>query len=255
MLPAECPNRTDREIRQQKAERPSDQRHDQTFHEHLGDQPTPGRAERGADRDFPGSNEPAHQEQVGDVGARDQHHDTDGGEQNQQRRTHFTDHRFLKAPDFGRLLRAGVRVLKRQPLGDCPQFGVCLLDGGASFHPCHDSEVVTAAAGICRVHGDRDPVFRLPRGKAETRRHHAHDRERRAAQGDRASQRRVGAEAALPHAVAEDDHIGFAGRVLLCLKPRPSAGATQQLERVPGDRGVDDSIGPFASTKVALPPV
>ena len=120
-------DRTDRQVRQQEPEAAAGQGEDDAFGEHLEDEAPAAGAERGADGDFLAAHRRAHQQQVGDVGARDQDDDGDGREQRQQRRPDARDDAFLQADDFSGFVRAVLGILHRQPFGDGLHLGAGLL--------------------------------------------------------------------------------------------------------------------------------
>ena len=136
------------QVRQQEPEASAGEGEDDAFGEHLEDEAPPAGAERRPDGDFLAAHRRAHQQQVGDVGARDQDHDGDGREERQQRRPDARDDAFLQADDLRGFVRAVLGILHRQAFGDGLHLGAGLLHGDAWLQPCDDGEKMSAA---CRV--------------------------------------------------------------------------------------------------------
>ncbi len=102
-------NRTDRQVRQQQAERAARQGEHEALGSIWSDQAAAAGAERRPDGDLLAANRRAHQQQVGDVGARDQDDDADGGKQREQRRADPRDDALVQADDLGGFIRAACR--------------------------------------------------------------------------------------------------------------------------------------------------
>ena len=124
-------DRTNGQIREQEPDGAAGQGQDDAFGEHLQDEPAAAGAESRADRDLFPADRRAHQQQVGDVRARDQDDHADGREEREQRRADPGDHVLLQADDLGGFAGAGLRVLNRQPFGDPLHLGAGLLHGDA----------------------------------------------------------------------------------------------------------------------------
>ena len=73
-----------RPARQQHAQRAAQQKQQHALDEHLPDEARPAGPERRSDDALPRSRHGARQQQVGDVGARDEQHEADGAEHQQQ---------------------------------------------------------------------------------------------------------------------------------------------------------------------------
>ena len=243
---AQRPNRPDREVGEQQAERASGQRQDQALTQHLKHQTPASRAERGADGDFLGAHRRADQQQVGHVRAGDQDQDADGRHQRQEGGAAVADHLLVQGHDLRGLVGALPWILLPQALGDRLHLGLGLLLRHARLQSGDHAKEMTAAAGVGRIDRDRRPELHLPRREIETWRHHSDDRRRSAVQRDRlAEDVRVGGEPALPHAVAQHDHVVLARRVFFGPEASSQRRADlQQLEHIPGHRRVREPLGP-----------
>ena len=116
----------------------------QALREQLPRDAPPARAERGMNRQLLLPSLGAHQEQVGDVGARDQQHDADRAEQDPEHLADVADDVLRQRPDVRpdpRLLEhlPGEPGRQREALDDHRQHprdvGVGLLDGDARLQP------------------------------------------------------------------------------------------------------------------------
>ena len=81
------------------AERAAEERDDEAFGEELTHQAAASRAERGAHRQLAAARAAAREEQIGEVGARDQQHQRDARGQHHQRRPHSHRHLFHERAD------------------------------------------------------------------------------------------------------------------------------------------------------------
>ena len=185
------------------------------------------------------------QEQPRDVGAGDEQHRADGGENHEERRPRLPHHVVVQADDarspagargvdsriFSAPFRAqGLDSLLRLWQGD-PRLQASDCAGN----------LVTAPGAIERGEGRRAITGRGPHvdaraeratGMLEFRRHHADDLEPVAVDAQLASDR-VGttAEPALPHAVAQHDNLGNPRRIILRHPKHPAELRLRAEER------------------------
>ena len=108
------------------------------FTEQLADDSTPAGAKRGANSDFFRARSGSREKQVGDIGAGDQQHETDGTQEDQQRGSDVSHNFFLHrhetdGPAF--ILR---RKFARQPFADRVHFGLSLRDRNSGLQPPKD---------------------------------------------------------------------------------------------------------------------
>ena len=107
----------------------------------LPDQPQPARAERRAQRHLvlPGGR--AREQQVRDVGARDEQHERHRAEERQERRPRVLDDVVLQRHDADAHVRRLVfgMLLPELP-GDAVHLGLRLIEGHARLQPAEDSE-------------------------------------------------------------------------------------------------------------------
>ncbi len=91
------------------------------------------RAERRADRDLLAASERAREEQVADVGARDQQHERDRGEQHHQRHADVADDQLLQRDDGGAPAGVLLRILALEPHRDRFHLGFRLREVTPGF--------------------------------------------------------------------------------------------------------------------------
>src|SRR5712692_8030897 len=91
--------------------------------------------QRGANRKLSRTPRRTHQEQVGDVHARNQQHKSDGREQHQQQQPHFSNHQFLQGNQRGPDPFVRVRIFFRQMFRHAQHVGPRLLNRCARFQP------------------------------------------------------------------------------------------------------------------------
>ncbi len=166
----------------------------------------------------------ARQEQVGDVGAGDEQHESDGAEQHQQQRTHVADHVLGHRRHRGGKLHRG-RIVYRQVGGEpCrhpTDVGRGLFRGDAVAQPRDTAQEVRAANGYGgAVETQRHEGLRRIRRvelqrQAEAGRQHAGDGERAPVQPDGAADdATIGAELTPPEAIGQQHHRVRTGRIV-----------------------------------------
>ena len=185
----------------------------------AGQSREPG-AQRAANGDFAAASFGARQQQVRYVDARDEQHESNRGEQHQQRRPHAADDFALQWKADQRVIR-GIEimfvlafVLRAERSLVCFEFGLRLRCGDAGFQASEQIQVMRAAtAGLCRIDLQRGPHLRrvnLSRREFKASGHHADDRGWLAVQiRFLAENVFVAAEGALPQSVGNvRDHRG-----------------------------------------------
>ena len=175
-------------------------------------------ADRGADRDLALADGRAHQQQVGDVGARDQQDEGDRAQQHPQRRSDVADDDLLHRRDAEAAL-AAQRVRKR--LAELLR-GLLQLRGGggerdARFQAAGGQEEMALHHAV-RIDLKRQPDIRRARRRLDgfgiERAQHADHFVRLAVERQLAADdRRVAAEAALPEPFAQDDDVAAVRQV------------------------------------------
>ena len=149
------------------------------------------------------------QQQVGDVGARDQQHEGHRAGQDEERRPHVTGQLIAQRDDARR--PAGVEVGKhpRQLGRNVSHVELRLLDGHARLQPSDNHERPATRRSRLRREADRQPHVDALVEKREAGRHDADDGVRRALRHQRfVEDSRIGAEAAFPQSIADDDRSG-----------------------------------------------
>ena len=183
----------------------------------------------------------ARQQQVGDVGARNQQHEPDGGEQDEKGRPHVAAQGVAHRRDRN---GAGLVIgwmLPAQLLADAVHLGRRAVDGDARLQLGQGVNGPAAAAAIRLIVADRHPDLggrvEEPLGveRLERSGHDAEDAERPVLQRDGAAHdRRIGAEAAAPQAIAEQrDAPAVLAIVLRREAAAESRPHTQEVEVVP----------------------
>ena len=222
----------------------------------LPHEPPLAGAECGAHRHFLLTCDRPDEQQVRDVGARDQEHDAGRAEQNPQRLTRTLRQHLLQR--HGEEAVAIVRVVARHLAAELLEAGARLLAADALPQPADDDQKVAAARARIDGPGERNPRVHTPHLGVDRGRD-ADDGVRVAVDGQRRSdQRGAAAESALPQLLADDDHLRPA-RTVLVIREIPAGnrrsrerseeagarpGATQSLWRVAaGQRQAARSVG------------
>ncbi len=210
----------------------------QALGDQLPDDAAAAGAECGACRQLRLALPAARQDEVRDVGARDQQQERHRAEQQEHRRAR--DHAERRGDRLGehppRLFEGG--ILRVEPFLDGAQFLVRALEGGLRRQPSEDGGPVTGACGAPRArrqHGRHEEavVAEQPR----LARQHPHDRPRHVVEHQRAAEdARVAAEARLPELLGEHHHVGRPARPILlgqeaAPEPRRHAQHLQELVR------------------------
>ncbi len=159
--------------------------------EQLRDDPSPARAERGADGDFTGPRGGAREQQVGDVDARDQQHEHHGAEEHEQGPTYVSDEHVEQRLDANGVPADFLGILLCQSPLDSIEIGFGLLRRDAGFQAADNTNVVGAPLIVAEVLGtehERHPELDAVR-KVEPLGHDADDGVGLSFQVDRAARR------------------------------------------------------------------
>ena len=200
-------------------------------------------AHRVAHRDLARPRRRARQQQVGDVGARDQQHEADRAHQRQE---HDADRAGVEAfverldDADGELLVAG-RMRRGQALDDAVELGLRLRRRTTpGFRRREHGEVADVAALLLlRRRDGRHPQLGVGR-ELDAGRHHADDRRRLAVDADgQAEHAAIAAVARLPEGVAEDHDALGARRVVAA--PEAAAEQHRLAQQVEGLGGGPDA--------------
>ena len=156
----------------------------------------------------------AHQQQIGDIGARDQQNHAHCSQHHQQRVARIANNAVAQRSNGKLLLRICFGKIAVVLRGCCHQLCVGLLHRDAGLeHSGNLKEVVHVVAGWLKL--KRQPHIRLRVGD-KLFSNYTDDRVRLVAQGERLPDYgRIAAELALPQAVAQHHHIAAVGRVFL----------------------------------------
>src|SRR5258708_27002541 len=129
------------------------------------------------------------------------------------------------------MIAVRIRIFARETVGEHGHLRLWVFERSAVLQASDEGERPAVAAGrLFRVERDRRPDLRAVR-EAEARRRHADDLVRLAVDDDGASDdRRVTVEAALPEAIADDDDMMTAERLVLAQEAAAQPGA--DAERV-----------------------
>src|SRR5262249_11200641 len=168
----------------------------------------------------------SHEDQVGDVRARDQQDQPRGRGYHPDRVGNSANDVVTHAREHGHRLRlieehlgGDARRQIRRHLEHARQpgfeFALRLVDRYPRLQSGNGEVVEAAGIGIIRIQREWKPELRLRIGKTEAPRHHADDLTRDAVDQDRATEDvRIGAEAGAPERFADDRDAGSGGRVL-----------------------------------------
>ena len=101
----------------------------------------------------------ARDQEAPDIGAADDQHKADGGDENHRDGADVADHAFVERLDEGIPALVGCRVLVRETDRDGGHLALRRLQCHAVEQPSHDGEVVRASAGQPRagIHTQRQP--------------------------------------------------------------------------------------------------
>ena len=235
---------------------------DQALGEHLGHDASPAAPDRRAHGDLAAAFRRPHQQQVGDVGARDQQDEPHRAEQGEQRGPRVLDHVVVHAGHRDLELLGGVELVGlAQARGQAVHVGLGLGKGDALLEPGHDGEpgrFPLEVADVARQHAPGVDVGRHGgvggEVDAEVAGEHPDDLRAPAVHLDRAAEDRgIPAEAALPQPVADHhlarrqvgiraaEHLGIDGeRVLGGVITAEDRLDPEEREQVGGDVGVGD---------------
>ena len=158
------------------AEHAAHRRQQQAFGEKLADEACAARAERGTDRDLFLSRERARQQEVCDVGARDQQDESDRAHQDEKRPAHAADNLIEKRHDAERqssVRRVDVREVAAQPRRDRVHLGLRARSRYAGPKLRDDVVVFVVACGRRRRRKRERQENLAVFGDAERRQHFA----------------------------------------------------------------------------------
>ena len=170
-----------RGVREDQADGAADRGEQHALGQHLADQPRRAGAERRADRQLACADRPAREHQVGDVRARHQQDERDGGEEQLQRRARRSDNPLLQRTDADTHVRIGVRIPLLEILRDAMHLVLRLRQRHARLQPRDDTQIVRPprARDALRRPSHRHPDVQRRVVEAEVRRQDADDGARR----------------------------------------------------------------------------
>ena len=179
--------------------------------EKLRDETAARRTKRGADGELPLARGTGGEQQIRQVGARNQQHETDRRRQQHQALPGVADGGFVQRQQPHTLAVVAVRELLLEPGGDGIELGACGGNGRARRQPADAANEVPAAIWRSGIEPVRDEHVRGPIGvdlDVPIRSgQHADDGRRLCVQQDLGAQhRRTAAEPPLPEAVAQQHH-------------------------------------------------
>ena len=154
----------------------SHERQQRALGEKLTDQSSAGRAYRRAHDHFTLASGRPCEQQVRDIGARDQQHEADGREQDVERLAGVADQEILQWQHHDGLCRVAVGILLFEALRDGRHLQLRLHDGDAGPQAANHAVVVRRSRGG-RRHDPRGRINVRTRRIADSRLEHAHDRE------------------------------------------------------------------------------
>jgi hypothetical protein len=178
----------------------------------------------------------AREQQVGDVGARDEQHERDGAHERQEDDTNLAavDTLVVRLHDGADVL-VRIRIFRRQSRRDGVDLGLRLLLRHARREPRNQVEAARVPRLFEQVghRGERLPQFRIAR-EAEPFGHDADHDDGNFVDTDRAADHaRIAAVAILKHAAGEQHHGRGAGLVVFGCEVAPERGPlSEQLESV-----------------------
>ncbi len=219
-----------RPARQQHAERAAQKEQQRALDEHLPDETRPARPERRPDDALSRSRHGARQQEVGDVGARDEQHEAHGAEHQQQslvglairRRVVLVERRHAEAAP---LVRS--RIVQLEPAGDRLELGPGLRERHARLEAREDIEVAMASA--LRVLGRHQGLQEIAPVPQHVRRQHADDRERAVIGPESpADDVRVRGKMASPVGLGEEHDTVVAGPLVVENEPAAEKGLHAQ---------------------------
>ena len=225
---ARCDQRRQRDLRDRHARQRAEQRQHAAFGDELPQQASLAGAQCRAHRDFvlPGVG-PADQ-QIRDVRAGNQQHQGDGGHERQDD-GRAAEHIICQRTDLDTTLLVGLRIGRIQLARNHVEFRARRVERRAGLEARERLKpAVTAVVERRAAQGERHPELRRVGHAGKARRHDADDGERSRAELNRSTHDRgIGAEAAAPESVAEDNHgVAIGHRVFFRPNTRPCVGDT-----------------------------
>ena len=169
------------------------------------------------------------QYQIGNVGARDEQHKSDGAQQHQQRRADLTNGLFAQRHDLGTPTFVVFGILLFKTAGDRIHLGLGLLGINAPLQPRDHQEMVLTANCTLLVGPDqRCPHLRKVR-LSEVRSHDTDNGEGLAIEIYAATDNvRIRPKMVLPERIAQDDDIAAPRLVLVGSESTPQHGRRAQ---------------------------
>jgi hypothetical protein len=198
----------------------------------------------------------AGEQQVRDVGASNQEHESDGTSQCHQRWLRVSHDRFVGAhqphsPSFVRL-----RIRRFELCGGGVQFSLGRLERHARLQSADNIHEPAVAGHAGHVVLDRRPQFHLLGRKAESRRHHTDHDVRTAFHHHRATDdATVAGEQALPHGVAEHDDFVTTRPIVTRFDAASEQGRrAERWKQRSGDAGTEHAFRQLETGDVERPP-
>ena len=252
--PRERPRAGHREHQAEHGPRP---RQHEAFGQHLDDQATASRTHRRTDGHLLLPGRRARQQEVGEVGAHDQHHHANRADKHPQGEAHPAAHLVGERGDAA-LKAVALWMRFGQLLAKQRHLGLCGRDRDAGLEPADHRHGVAPAIGLL-TEREREvqveaPARRKDRREVERLGQHARHRVGLGVEGERrADDGGVAVEAALPEGVAEQYRLGT---VELCLVvregPADDRPDAQHVEEVAGHRHAADPLGLAASAEYVV---
>ncbi len=244
--------------REQQSDPAANRRQQQTLRQHLANQTPAGRAERRAHRQLPIPAGGPRQQQVGDIGARNQQHE--------RHRNHGDESGPLRGvvDDLVGQLghprahpRVGRGMVHGQPRRDPADFGVGLFERRARRQPPQHQEGTGSPRGR-RIGGERKEQIHLALAlEPELGRQDAHHRVRESVeQNGPAHHRGVAIEAMGPEPMRQHHARPGPGQLVCPTEPPPQRqGRTEEIEQVTGSAKALEPLRALAFREVETGPL
>ena len=229
---------------------------DETLCEELPDQASAARTEGAPNGELRTAAERAGERQVRDVGARDEQDETDGADENDERRAQPGGHLARKGSDVHGAFRVLLRMLEREPPADAVEVRPSLLERHARRHAAEGLQVLAAVAGLRKAEvvadGGPEPRRLVVAGRDQGLEIRGKDADDAVAvpvhPDDAAHDRRVRAEALAPEPVAQNDDAPGVRAVVLrteILAERRTHAQHREVIRAHAHRGKElgDAVG------------
>ena len=240
--------RRETDVGERGAQRSSSERENQAFREQLPDETAPACAERDAHRHFALPDSGPRQQQVRDVGARDQQQQGDGAEEHPDVARDRARERLLEGQQADAPLLGELRGLALpQVSDDRPEIGLRLRVADAGLQTSEQVHVPHALDDLAPLQRDRQIDVRAP--PHESLRHHADHRAGRVVEPELAAEDAgIPVELPLPESIAEDDdRLGAGSRVV------GGRGAPDERRHAHDVEGVERAVVPPQPLRLAVP--